>query len=75
MICETCHGIGEGLIDGDGRVVTRLPALQAVAERALSTPRDGKSRIAKADRRTLKTWMRRWCDERAAPPGDQSDGR
>ena len=51
------------------------PALRAVAERALSTPRDGKSRIAKADRRTLKTWMRRWCDERAAPPGDQSDGR
>ena len=51
------------------------PALRAVAESALSTPRDGKSRIAKADRRTLKTWMRRWCDERAAPPEDQSDGR
>lgn len=47
------------------------PALRAAAERALSTPRDGKARIARADRRTLKTWMRAWCDQRINRKGGE----
>lgn len=38
--------------------------LRGAAERALALPRDSKARVAKADKRALKDWMRQWCDAR-----------
>jgi hypothetical protein len=49
----------------------QAPELRAAAERALSTPRDSKARIGRMDKRALKTWMRAWCDARAAKAGSR----
>jgi hypothetical protein len=46
--------------------------LRAAAERVLLTPRNSRARIAKGDKRALKTWMRAWCDKRLCP--DCADG-
>ena len=43
--------------------------MRAIAERALNTPRDRKARLAKADKRALKSWMHAWCD--AAEAGER----
>lgn len=37
--------------------------LRAAADRVLATPREGKARIAKTDRRAMKAWMVAWCDQ------------
>lgn len=47
------------------------PAVLAAAGRVAATGREGKSRIAKADRRLLKAWMYRWCDVRAPAPSPE----
>jgi hypothetical protein len=49
--------------------------MKAAAGRALDVGRDSKGQISKRDRRLLKEWMRRWCDDHEWPiVAKQRDG-